>query len=254
MSKCLEMLRERNLPRLFVDVSLEKSQIVEIQDSSFHYLHHVLRKKPEDFVLLLDGKTGLWRAQIQEIRKKSLILIVLEQMKVFQNSSDVCLYFAPIRSHRLDFLIEKATELGIQKFQPIATKYTQIRDIKPDKLTKIAIEASEQCERLDIPLIEPLKPFKDVLNSYPQDRKDRVLLFADETLEGKSIYSIIQKTEKKNFDILIGPEGGFSGDENTFLKSLPFVQSCHLGPRILRAETAAIFGISCIMSCLFHGD
>lgn len=238
----------RNLPRLFVNESLELSKILEIKDNSFHYLHHVLRKKPEDFVLLLDGKTGLWQAQITEIKKKTLILHVQNCIQSFVESPDIILYFAPIKAQRLDFLIEKATELGVRKFQPILTQFTQIRDINIEKLLRIAIEASEQCERLDIPHIEDVKPLKEAIATYPQDR---FLLFADESLEAESIKQILQKMTSPKIDLLIGPEGGFSDQERAYLKSFSFVKPCHLGPRILRAETAALFGLTCIASTFY---
>lgn len=240
-----------NLPRLYIDDILCDHKIIELKESAFHYLHHVLRKKLEDFLLAFDGSTGLWKAQIILLSKKSLSITIIEKISDFKASPDVKLYFAPLKPKRLDMMIEKATELGIQQFCPIITEFTQARDINTEKLHLNTIEASEQCERLDIPSFQAIQPLKNALSDYDPTR---MLLFADETQNAPSIIEVLSTQNCSKIDLLIGPEGGFSPTERLYLRSLPFVKPCHLGPNILRAETAAIFGLSCIMAYKFHGN
>ncbi|MDP1975559.1 MAG: RsmE family RNA methyltransferase, partial [Alphaproteobacteria bacterium] len=125
------------------------------------------------------------------------------------------------------------------------------RDVNLEKLYLNAIEASEQCERLDIPSFQTIQSFKNALSNYDPTR---ILLFADETQNAPSIIEVLSTQNCPKIDLLIGPEGGFSETERIYLRSLPFVKPCHLGPNILRAETAAIFGLSCIMAYKFHGN
>lgn len=240
-----------NVPRLYINDVLCNQKVIELKDSSFHYLHHVLRKKPEDFLLVFDGSTGLWKAQITSLSKKSLNITIIDYLSTFIASPDVNLYFAPIKPKRLDILIEKATELGIHTFHPITTEFTQSRDLNIEKLRLTAIEASEQCERLDIPLFQEIQPLKTAFSNYDPER---ILLFADETQNAPSLIKVLKEQNCSKLDLLIGPEGGFSKSERTYLRSLPFIKPCHLGPNILRAETAAIFGLSCLMAYTFHGN
>lgn len=240
-----------NLPRLYIDDILCDHKILALKESSFHYLHHVLRKKLEDFLLVFDGKTGLWKAQITTLSKKSLNITIIEKMSDFKASPDVRLYFAPLKPKRLDIIIEKATELGVRQFYPIITEFTQNRDINTEKLYLNTIEASEQCERLDIPSFQDIQSLKNMLINYDPSR---MLLFADETQNAPALMDVLKEWDRSKIDLLIGPEGGFSAIERLFLRSLEFVKPCHLGPTILRAETAAIFGLSCIMAYKFHGN
>jgi 16S rRNA (uracil1498-N3)-methyltransferase len=240
-----------NLPRLYIDNILCIHKIIELKESAFHYLHHVLRKKLEDFLLVFDGKTGLWKAQITTLSKKNLNITIIEKISDFKASPDVHLYFAPLKLKRLDMLVEKTTELGVRQFCPIITEFTQTRDINSEKLHLNAIEASEQCERLDIPTFQDIQPLKNILTNYDTSR---MLLFADETQNAPALIDVLKKWDQSKIDLLIGPEGGFSTIERLFLRSLGFVKPCHLGHTILRAETAAIFGLSCIMAYKFHGN
>lgn len=240
-----ERTRIPNLPRLFVHETLSFGLEIKLEDNQFHYLSHVLRKKPQDLVLLLDGKTGLWQAKMIDVQKKYLRLIVTTHIEPFLKSPDIRLYFAPIKLQRLDIMIEKATELGVSAFCPVLTQYAQVKDMKQEKLIRIAQEAAEQCERHDVPSFFPIIPLKDLKKGYDSGRH---LLMGDERLGASSLCKVL-KDMKGPIDLLIGPEGGFSPEEHGYLESLPFVRSCHFGPRILRSETAALFGLAMIGGC-----
>lgn len=223
--------------RLFVEPELMGGVVLRIEDEQAHYLLKVMRCKLEDRIALFNGRDGEWEGSICDMAKKSVSVVVQEQLRPLCAPPDVWLCFAPIKFGRVDYLVQKVTELGAAKLQPVMTEYTQAERVNMRRLRANAVEAAEQCERVEVPeLAEPTK-LRDLLAEWP---KDRALFFADEGGEGQTAKARLQQPPLEKWGILIGPEGGFSPAERALLYQMPFVQGVGLGPRIMRADTAAI--------------
>ena len=231
--------------RLFVRQDLNHGVAIELPDDQVHYLFHVMRQKAGDSVLLFNGQDGEWAATIETITKRSATLRATSQTRLQDKTPDVWLLFAPIKSARLDYVVQKATELGVAKIWPVLTKRTNARRIKHSRLVANAIEAAEQCNCLNVPEIVPLGDLADVLRNWPEPR---LLAFCDESLTAPPALDVFRAefTGKTGapWAILIGPEGGFDFEEQDLLRRLPFVRGVNLGPRIMRADTAAVAVLS----------
>lgn len=202
-----------------------------------------MRKKVSDRVALFNGLDGEWETEITQMEKKECGVTVLEQKRKQAGTPDLWLVFAPIKHGNIDFLAEKATELGVSALVPVFTQNTVASRVNIERLKANAIEAAEQSERLTIPEVHEPKKLQEIIANWPKDRK---IMLCDESGGGESIAEAI-KNEKKDdkWAILIGPEGGFSKDELVMLHKLPYLIAVGLGPRILKADTAAIAAISC---------
>ena len=230
----------RSLPRLFVDQELAAGSSVTVDGN---YLAAVLRLGPGDRVKLFDDCSGEWLAEIAEAGKKRVTLIVGERLREREQVPDLWLLFAPIKRGRIDWLVEKATELGIARLAPVITRRTIVDRLNMDRLRAHAIEAAEQCERTVLPeLAEPVK-LDAVLRDWPVGR---MLYFADEG-GGEPFASAAGRGPAA---ILIGPEGGFTDEEREAIRGLAFAKPVSLGPRILRADTAALAAISLWMGAV----
>ena len=223
----------------FVDHTLGKAQSVPLNKDQAHYIFSVMRKSIGETILIFDGNNGEWEASIEEISKKSGVLLCIKQTKPQIMPPDLWLFFSPLKKVRTDFIVEKATELGVAKIIPVQTEHTNADRIKLTRLSAHAIEAAEQCGGTYIPKIEELQKINEVLKNFPPDRS---LLFCDEKLQASRIN--FENLKKGKWAILVGPEGGFSEIERNYLKGLKFTFSISLGPRILRADTAAVTAIS----------
>ena len=228
-----------NKIRLFVDHTLGEAQSVPLNKDQAHYIFSVMRKSIGETILIFDGNNGEWEASIEEISKKSGVLFCIKQTKPQIMPPDLWLFFSPLKKVRTDFIVEKATELGVAKIIPVQTEHTNADRIKLSRLSAHAIEAAEQCGGTYIPKIEELQKINEVLENFPPDRK---LLFCDEKLQSSEVN--LENLKKGKWAILVGPEGGFSEIERNYLKGLKFTFSISLGPRILRADTAAVTAIS----------
>ena len=228
-----------NKIRLFVDHPLREAQSVPLNKDQAHYIFSVMRKRIGDSVLIFDGINGEWIASIKEISKKKGLLFCINQTKPQILPPDLWLYFSPLKKVRTDFIVEKATELGVGKIIPVRTEHTNADRISIDRLRAHAREAAEQCGGTYIPKIVELQKLNEVLNNFPIDRK---ILFCDEELKQSEVK--LKNLEKGKWAILIGPEGGFSEIERNHLRELKFTHSISLGPRILRADTAVVTAIS----------
>ena len=231
-----KIMRENyTLPRLYVPDALAADVRIDLPREQAHYLTNVIRKSVGDSVRVFNGAGGEWRAEIEAIAKKSAQLVVSEQLRPPQTALDVTLLFAPVRKHRTAFIIEKGTELGVRTFQPVLTSRTQFPRLNIEKARLQAIEAAEQTERLDIPDVREVKPLLDVLAAWD----DTPILFADEAGDAGDARAVCTKLTAP-LAILVGPEGGFTEAERKDLRALSNVHPMTLGPRILRADTAAI--------------
>jgi 16S rRNA (uracil1498-N3)-methyltransferase len=221
-----------SLPRLFVDETLADGAGVTVDGN---YLAAVLRLGPGDRVKLFDDRTGEWLAEIVEAGKKRVVLRVGARLKEREEVPDLWLMFAPVKRGRIDWLVEKATELGVKRLLPVVTRRTVVDRLNRERLRAHAVEAAEQCERTALPeLVEPRK-LDAALKSWPEDRR---LWFADEA--GGEPFAPLPGPAA----ILIGPEGGFTDEERLAIRALPQARPVSLGPRILRADTAALAAIA----------
>lgn len=220
--------------RLYVDHPLGEGQCVPLNRDQAHYLFGVMRLRVGDAVLLFNGQAGEWHATVAEAGKRYGQLLVEAQTRPQQNPPDVWLLFAPIKKARTDFIIEKATEMGAARIYPVQTEFTNAERIRRDRLQAHAVEAAEQCGGTFVPEVAELARLSTLLEHWPEDRQ---IMFCDETLAGSSAPP--ESTGKK-WAILIGPEGGFSDAERARLTALPLAHAVGLGPRILRADTAAV--------------
>ncbi len=225
--------------RLYVEQPLAPGQPVALGEAAANYLFNVMRLTKGDGVLLFNDSDGEWRAEIEQAGKRAGLARVTAQTRPRTPPPDLWLVFSPIKKARLDFLVEKAVELGAARLVPVQTRFTHAERLRPDKLRAHVIEAAEQCEATCLPGIADLEPLDRLLSRWPQDRR---LFWADEGLAGRA--AMLQADRGTPSALLVGPEGGFSPDERTRLQSLPFVTPISLGPRILRAETAAIAALT----------
>ena len=223
--------------RLFFKENLSDNLNSNLDKSQSHYISKVMRiKEGESFSLFNDS--GEWEAKINEIKKGIVNFIIVKKLKNSENNSEIWLAFTPIKLNYLNFMIQKATELGVTKFIPILSERTMVRDLNSERLNKVIIEASEQSNRIKLPKLEKLVKFKDFIKLY----KDTNIVFGDLNSSNDQI--------KINKDspvcILIGPEGDFSENERKEILDLKNVKSLKINKNILRAETAAISIISII--------
>lgn len=226
--------------RLFVNVPLGAGQSILLDRDQANYLFNVMRLNVGAFISLFNSKDGEWQAEVFEATKRKGILIVKAQSMEQLNPPDLWLLFAPIKKARTDFIVEKATEMGVSRICPIITDYTNSDRTRQSRLQAHAVEAAEQCGGTFVPPVDELSKLSVVLDSWPTDR---LLLFCDEKLVGKTVIDLSNLKNDK-WAILIGPEGGFSDFEAGRLKSLSFVSSISLGPRILRADTAVVAALA----------
>ncbi len=226
--------------RLYVDAPLGAAQSVPLSRDQAHYLFGVMRQSVGADIALFNGRDGEWTAEVADAGKRGGILTCKEPAAAQQNPRDIWLLFAPIKRARTDFIVEKATELGIARIQPVQTRFTNSDRMRQDKQTAHAIEAAEQCGSTFVPEVAALKRLDDVLASWPEDRQ---IMFCDESLTSAKA-GLAAAPDVAKWAILIGPEGGFSPEEQAKLRSLAFVTPVSLGPRILRADTAAIAALT----------
>ncbi|WP_292050856.1 MULTISPECIES: 16S rRNA (uracil(1498)-N(3))-methyltransferase [unclassified Brevundimonas] len=222
--------------RLHVTAPLAEGHAVAPTLDQSRYLTQVMRLKQGDDLLLFNGEDGEWRAEVLEILKKGVILRCVEQTRPQAFGPDLELILAGIKKARVETVVEKAAELGAKSVQLVITQRTNAERIRLDRLDAIAEEAAEQTGRLDVPVVHESRKLSDIIRDWPEGRK---LMFCDET-GGEPAIEALQKAGSGAWSILIGPEGGFSPEEREMLRALPFTTAVSLGPRILRADTAAI--------------
>ena len=227
--------------RLYISQPLAQNQTVLLSEEQSHYLKNVMKLQVGDTFLCFDGQSGEFNAQLAEIGKKQSYITIQRKTRPFQAVPDIWLLFAPVKKDNTDFILQKATELGVRKIIPILTRYTISEKIKKERYIAQTIEASEQCRRTDIPEISDIAKFSDLWQTWDKNRK---LYFMDETLNGLPVAQAFQKA-KAPCAVLVGPEGGFSPEELKTLRGLPFARGVKLGNRILRAETAVVAALSC---------
>ncbi len=235
-----------SLPRLFVEEILAEGRSLTLEGPQANYLAAVMRLRVGDRVKLFDDRTGEWLAELTDVGKKRVTLTIGERLRERETVPDLWLLFAPIKRGRIDWLVEKATELGVARLVPVLTRRTVVDRLNLDRLRAHAIEAAEQCERTALSEFAEPEKLEAVLANWP---KNRTLFFADEQ-GGEPLAQIAAMSAA----ILIGPEGGFTDEERETIRALPAATPVSLGPRILRADTAALAAVSIWMGAAGDWD
>ena len=236
------MASARPSVRLFVEDDLAAGGTVGLAAAQSHYLHNVMRLGRDDEVAVFNGCDGEWRARIDGLGRGWCSLSLTEPTAPQTESPDLWLVFAPVKRARLDFIAGKATELGVSALWPLMTRHTSVSRVNTDRLRANAIEAAEQCGRMDVPEVMTPAPLADALAAWPTDRR---VLLCDETGGGVPVAQALSSAPSGPWAVMAGPEGGFARDELDALAKLPFVTSVGLGPRTLRSETAALAALVC---------
>ena len=230
----------KSLPRLFVRTPLDEGATVELDTNQANYLGNVMRLGPGAELLVFDGRSGEWLARIADAGKKRMTLAVERRTREPETIPDIWLAFAPVKRAQTDWLVEKATELGVARLLPVMTQRTVAERVKLERLESIAIEAAEQCGRTRLPEIAEPLTLKQLLAA----REERLLYFADEA-GGEPLADALHPGPAL---ILTGPEGGFTDEERAAIRAAPNAVAVSLGPRILRAETAALAALAAFMA------
>ena len=226
--------------RLYVEGPLAAETVLPLDNAQSNYLFGVMRRKVGDRLRVFDGANGEWIAEVAKANKRNGLLVCKEAARPQVSPPDLWLLFAPIKKARAAFIVEKAVEMGVQSLHPVVTDFTNER-INTGRMQAHAIEAAEQCGATFVPDVsEPVK-LLDMLESWPADRK---LMFCDEGRAALPVAAALAAQQAGPWAIVIGPEGGFSADEIAALRGLEAVVSVTLGPRILRADTAAVAAIT----------
>ncbi len=233
------------LQRLFVPHDLAVGVAFDADRNQSHYLAHVLRMAEGSELLVFNGRDGEWSAQVASVGKKAVRLAVAGQTRPQSPAPDLVYAFAPLKVGRLDYLVQKAVEMGAGVLQPVITQHTQMTKPSLDKIEANVIEAAEQCGVLAVPAVRPPLKLERLLGEWDRDRR---LIFCDEDSETDNPLAALQAIGKTKLGLLVGPEGGFSDDERRMLRALPFVTAIPLGPRILRADTAAVAALAVIQA------
>ncbi|HEY2034986.1 MAG TPA: 16S rRNA (uracil(1498)-N(3))-methyltransferase [Rhizomicrobium sp.] len=231
--------------RLFLEAALGDGVLVTPDEGQAHYLLHVMRAKAGDYVSLFNGRDGEWLARIAEISKRSCVLQCEKQTRPQDASPDVWLCFAPIKKTPADYVVQKATELGASVLQPMFTRRTIVTRVNEERMRANAIEAAEQSDRLTVPEIREAVALNKLLKNWPAGRR---VLFCDEGGDAKPVAEAARDINENAFAILTGPEGGFDPAEREMIRSHAFVTPVTLGPRILRADTAALASLAVLQA------
>lgn len=238
----------QSAPRLYVTSPLSEGASVALDGNAAHYLLHVMRLKVGDAALLFDGTSGEWLAEVSDARKRDIVLTVQRQTKTPEKVPDFWLCAAPIKKARMEWMMEKATELGVAEIHPVLTRRSVVDKVKPERLMAQMVEAAEQCGRTSLPTLYDACNLKAFLKDFPAKR---TLFFADEVYAreiGGAPFAEAIAAHPGPAALLIGPEGGFDDSEREAIRAHPQSLPVSLGPRILRAESAAIAGTAIWMA------
>jgi 16S rRNA (uracil1498-N3)-methyltransferase len=235
------------MQRLFVPDDLEADIEFDAGQQHSHYLMHVLRLGEGAEILLFNGRNGEWSAAIAGKSRKAVRLKVLTLQRPQPPLPDLVYCFAPLKQGRLDYLMQKAVEMGAGILQPVVTQHTQVARPSIDRLRANVVEAAEQCGILAVPEVREADKFERLLAGWDKERR---LIFCDEDASSNNPLPALQALRERKLGLLVGPEGGFSDEERKILRALPFVTAIPLGPRILRADTAAVAALAVIQATI----
>lgn len=233
----------KSAPRLFVPGPLAAGALVTIEGTQAHYLSRVMRAAPGDAVVLCDDETGEWATEVSEAGKRSVLLTVRDRLRPREPVPDFWLCAALLKKPNFDLVLEKATELGVARIQPLVTRRCVADKLNAERARAIVTEAAEQCARTALPALAPPLRLDALLRDWPQER---ALFFADEN--GGAPATTAFATHSGPAALVVGPEGGFDDAERAAIRALPQARPIGLGPRILRGETATIAGVALWMA------
>ncbi|MCO5157751.1 MAG: 16S rRNA (uracil(1498)-N(3))-methyltransferase [Aquamicrobium sp.] len=235
------------LQRLFMPHDLGPGAAFEADRAQSHYLAHVLRMGEGAELLVFNGRDGEWRARVAAVSKKGVRLAVEHAERPQPPAPDLVYAFAPLKVGRLDYMVQKAVEMGAGVLQPVVTQHTQVTRPPLEKMQANMIEAAEQCGVLSIPLLRPPVKLDLLLAGWEKDRR---LVFCNESAGTNDPLAALRAVTEAKIGVLVGPEGGFSDEERRLLTAQPFVTAIPLGPRILRADTAAVAALALVQATL----
>ena len=228
--------------RLYFSDKIQSDLVAHLQKEQSHYLKDVMRLKAGDTFSVFNSE-GEWSACVQNYEKKSTKIKILEKVRDKKNEHNIWLAFTPIKQNPLTFMIQKGTELGVQKFIPILSERTAVKDINIERVKKIIIESAEQSNRISVPEITKLETLKNFISSFPQEG---CLVFCDMDCDKSNLKNILSKKNLGPICLLIGPEGDFSENERKLIIDLKQSKSISLAKNILRAETAAVVAVALV--------
>jgi 16S rRNA (uracil1498-N3)-methyltransferase len=239
--------------RLFVDAPLAAGGRVDLGRDQAHYLRDVLRLGEGATLLVFNGRDGEWSAEVAAVPRKGASLLIRDRTRAQEAGPDLHYLFAPLKHARLDYMVQKAVEMGARRLAPVITRHTQVMRVNGDRMRANAIEAAEQCGILALPQIAEPAPFEAVVADWPAER---LMVFCDEEAEVRDpVRALIEAGgcapgTQPSLALIVGPEGGFDRRERDALLALPRVVRLSLGPRILRADTAAVAGLALVQAVL----
>ena len=240
-------------PRLYVEAPLASGQALGLEPAQTNYLHNVLRLRAGASVLVFNGRDGEWRGTLTDRGKRALALAIDEQTRAQTQPLDLHYLFAPLKHARLDYMVQKAVEMGASRLQPVITRHAQAARVNLERMRANAIEAAEQCGILTLPEIGAPLAFDRMIAARDPAR---LLVFCDEDAQVKDPVAALAEARRQNskdplpLAVLVGPEGGFAADERAALLALPNTVRLALGPRILRADTAAVAALALVGAVL----
>jgi 16S rRNA (uracil1498-N3)-methyltransferase len=231
--------------RLFVDAPLSAERPVEAGRAQANYLLNVLRLSAGSKVLLFNGRDGEWLGRVEPDGRKSCRIVPMEQTRLQPEPADLWYCFAPLKQARLDYMVQKAVEMGAGLIQPVITRHTQVTRLNVDRMQANAVEAAEQCGILAVPHCAEQVGLKELLDRFGTGRH---LVFCDESADDADAIELLRPVRGRPLAVLVGPEGGFSEEERQMLATCDFVTAIPLGPRILRADTAAVAALALVQA------
>jgi 16S rRNA (uracil1498-N3)-methyltransferase len=240
-------IRDLTSERLFVNGDFAAGASIELSQQQAHYLTNVLRLRPGARLLVFNGRDGEWEASLLEVHKRGVLLGLEHQTRPQDDGPDIDYLFAPLKRSRLDYMVQKATEMGVKRLRPVITQRTIAERVNTDRMIANVIEAAEQCGILRVPEVEPPVSLDKALTGWDAARK---LIYCDEHDTTLDPVEALGRVRPGPLAVLIGPEGGFSEDERRRLVAQPFVVSVSLGPRIMRADTAAVAALTLVNAVL----
>lgn len=236
-----------NAQRLYIEAPLAAGETIDASPEQAHYLGNVLRLGVGDEIRLFNGRDGEWLCRVVDAAKKRCTLEALQQTRPQEGGPDIRYYFAPLKRARLDYMVQKATELGVARLAPVLTRYTIADRVNAARMRSNVIEAAEQCGILRIPEIAGPVKLTTLMDEWPSGRR---LIFCDEAAALASPIAALEPLQGQPCDVLVGPEGGFADFERERLLAHPSVVAISLGPRIMRADTAAIAVLALLNSVI----
>ncbi len=235
------------MQRLYIEANLGPGAVVEATPEQFNYLANVLRLAEGAEILVFNGRDGEWKASLSFPTRKRILLNAAEETRPQPADCDLHFLFAPLKVGRMDYLVQKAVEMGAGVLQPVMTQHVQGKITSLERLEANAVEAAEQCGILTIPQVAAPRRLDDLLADWPRERR---IVFCDEGHGSQNPLPVLQGIKERKLALLVGPEGGFSDEERTLLRGLDFVTAIPLGPRILRADTAAVAATAIIQAAI----